>query len=95
MNNKKIVAIVVTAIALAVVGATWWQRQHTGPSDVLVLHGNVDIRQVSLAFDGNGRVAEMRAQEGMRQQPRLQGIPRGGQRCELACRDDLPIDVHG
>ncbi len=68
MNNKKIVAIVVTAIALAVVGATWWQRQHTGPSDVLVLHGNVDIRQVSLAFDGSGRVAEMRAQEGDRVQ---------------------------
>lgn len=30
----------------------------------LVLYGNVDIRQVSLAFDGSGRIAEMRAEEG-------------------------------
>ncbi|MFT3762107.1 MAG: efflux RND transporter periplasmic adaptor subunit [Pseudoxanthomonas sp.] len=32
--------------------------------DALVLHGNVDIRQVSLAFDGSGRVGEMKVDEG-------------------------------
>ena len=35
-------------------------------SDTLVLFGNVDIRQVSLAFNGSERVAEMRVQEGDR-----------------------------
>jgi HlyD family secretion protein len=31
---------------------------------LLALHGNVDIRQVSLAFDGSGRISELRAEEG-------------------------------
>ncbi|MDE2367257.1 MAG: HlyD family efflux transporter periplasmic adaptor subunit, partial [Betaproteobacteria bacterium] len=35
-------------------------------ADTLVLYGNVDIRQVSLAFNGSERVAEMRVQEGDR-----------------------------
>jgi HlyD family secretion protein len=30
----------------------------------LVLHGNVDIRQIALAFEGNGRVLQMAADEG-------------------------------
>ena len=34
--------------------------------DTLVLFGNVDIRQVSLAFNGSERVADMRVQEGDR-----------------------------
>jgi HlyD family secretion protein len=32
----------------------------------LVLQGNVDVRQVSLAFEDSGRIAEVRAQEGDR-----------------------------
>lgn len=31
-----------------------------------MLHGNVDIRQIALAFDGSGRVAELRVEEGGR-----------------------------
>lgn len=30
----------------------------------LTLHGNVDIRQISLAFDGSGRVAQLQVEEG-------------------------------
>lgn len=66
MDKKKLIAAAVVVAIVAVAGALWWQRQHKAPSDTLVLHGNVDIRQVSLAFDGNGRVAELRAQEGDR-----------------------------
>ncbi|BAP44827.1 secretion protein HlyD family protein [Pseudomonas sp. StFLB209] len=36
-------------------------KDHDG---ALVLYGNVDIRQVSLAFDGSGRVAELKVDEG-------------------------------
>ncbi|ENB7431859.1 HlyD family efflux transporter periplasmic adaptor subunit, partial [Pseudomonas aeruginosa] len=45
--------------------AAWHFSQRDG-DDGLVLHGNVDIRQISLAFDGSGRVAEVRAEEGDR-----------------------------
>ena len=48
-------------------GGWWWHRQAANKDDgTLTLHGNVDIRQVSLAFDGSGRVAEVLAQEGDR-----------------------------
>lgn len=67
MDKKKLIAGAVVA-ALLIGGALWWQHQRQAPSDTLVLHGNVDIRQVSLAFDGSGRVAELHAQEGDRVQ---------------------------
>lgn len=56
------------ALALLIVlalGAWAWMHQRTkGHTDTLVLYGNVDIRQVALAFDGSGRVAEMKVDEG-------------------------------
>lgn len=35
-----------------------------GKEGQLVLHGNVDIRQISLAFEESGRIAQLRAEEG-------------------------------
>ncbi len=56
------------ALALLIVlalGAWAWVHQRTKEhTDTLVLYGNVDIRQVALAFDGSGRVAEMKVDEG-------------------------------
>lgn len=56
------------ALGLLVVlalGAWAWMHQRDKDHDgALVLHGNVDIRQVSLAFDGSGRVAELKVDEG-------------------------------
>ncbi|ETU73403.1 HlyD family efflux transporter periplasmic adaptor subunit [Pseudomonas aeruginosa] len=54
-------AVIVGAVVAAVLV---WRSQHAVNDTTIVLHGNVDIRQVSLAFDGNGRVAELRAEEG-------------------------------
>lgn len=51
-------------VVLALGGWAWWQLRDRGNDGALVLHGNVDIRQISLAFDGSGRVAELRADEG-------------------------------
>ena len=50
------------AVALAVVLLLQWWLGHNG--DRLVLYGNVDIRQVDLAFRVNGRIAKVLVDEG-------------------------------
>lgn len=39
-------------------------RQHEAPAERLVIYGNIDIRQVELAFHANERIAVMHVQEG-------------------------------
>jgi membrane fusion protein PltH len=60
---KKVLVVAVLAAVLAIGGFIWTKRKVADPT-MLVLHGNVDIRQVSLAFDGTGRIAEIHAEEG-------------------------------
>lgn len=58
------------AVAVVVLGAglvwAWHARQGAADPDQLTLYGNVDIRQVSLAFNGSERIVDMRVQEGDR-----------------------------
>lgn len=61
---KKILILVLVALAAAGGGWWWWNRQAPVDTGHLVLQGNVDIRQVSLAFDGSGRIADLRVEEG-------------------------------
>lgn len=64
MKKHKIIPIII--IVLIVIGAgAWWTfaRPHKNDSE-LVLYGNVDIRQVSLAFSNSERIVEMLAEEG-------------------------------
>jgi len=51
-------------VVLALGAWAWMHQRDKGHDGMLVLYGNVDIRQVSLAFDGSGRVAEMKVDEG-------------------------------
>lgn len=68
MSIKRI-GVGLLLITVAVVAAfVWWTKQPNTTPDALTLYGNVDIRQVSLAFDGNDRVVEMRVEEGDRVQ---------------------------
>ncbi|SFG28631.1 HlyD family secretion protein [Novosphingobium sp. CF614] len=62
MKKSVIGALVLAALVAA--GALWWLSRGGGDAGTLVLHGNVDVRQVSLAFDGSGRVAALKAEEG-------------------------------
>lgn len=66
MNRKTIIPL---AFIVAVVagGAGYWAR-HNGESApaALTLYGNVDIRQVQLAFNGSERIEQMLAAEGER-----------------------------
>jgi HlyD family secretion protein len=63
---KKPLIALVLLVVLALGAWAWMHQRNQGHDDALVLHGNVDIRQIALAFDGSGRVAELRAEEGDR-----------------------------
>jgi HlyD family secretion protein len=60
---KKILVLVVLVVATAT-AVFFWSRREVPVSSVLALHGNVDIRQVTLAFEGSGRIIELHAEEG-------------------------------
>uniref|UniRef100_UPI0039F10E1F HlyD family efflux transporter periplasmic adaptor subunit n=1 Tax=Bordetella sputigena TaxID=1416810 RepID=UPI0039F10E1F len=64
---KKKTAILAVVVLLAAAAAIYWALNR-GPSDPnrLTLYGNVDIRQIALAFDGSDRIAEMKVEEGDR-----------------------------
>ncbi|SKA33927.1 HlyD family secretion protein [Enhydrobacter aerosaccus] len=51
-------------LVLAAVAAVAWREWPRQPPTVLTLYGNIDIRQVDLAFNDIGRVIEMRKEEG-------------------------------
>jgi HlyD family secretion protein len=64
--NKKLIAIPVV-LASAGAAAWWWAgRERAAESHELVLHGNVDIRQVELAFNASGRIEQVLVVEGDR-----------------------------
>jgi HlyD family secretion protein len=58
-----VAAAIVGALAIA---AAWWIWRPRPASDVLVLSGNVDLRQVELAFNGADRIQSVLVQEGDR-----------------------------
>ena len=62
--DPRFLAIAAAALAVAA-SVAWWLLRPQGDESI-VLHGNVDIRQVSLAFNGSERVAQMRVEEGDR-----------------------------
>jgi len=72
MKPRPKLIVPVLVVILAAGGGAWWylHRQHDAAiqGNTLVLHGNVDIRQVELAFNGSERIARMQAEEGDRVQ---------------------------
>jgi HlyD family secretion protein len=67
--NKKKALIPIVAIILALVaGFVYWKSQLSisDNSGSLVLYGNIDIREVRLAFNGNEHVGEIFVEEGDR-----------------------------
>lgn len=59
----RIILPVAIALAVAVGGFLYLRSGKTPPGD-LTLHGNVDIRQVELAFNANGRISAIEVREG-------------------------------
>lgn len=66
MKRKILIAASVLAVALAGVGFAWsGLRQHKGVRE-LTLYGNVDLRQIDLAFNNSERIQTITVQEGDR-----------------------------
>ncbi|MBN9132321.1 MAG: secretion protein HlyD [Nitrosospira multiformis] len=78
LTKRTLVVIAIVAIALGA-GFVWMQRTDTNENQ-LRLYGNVDIREVQLAFRQPGRIAEMMFDEG-------DAITRG---TRMAVLDDQP-----
>jgi HlyD family secretion protein len=68
MKKKTRLILVALVVILIAAGAGFLISfvLHKAPADKLVLYGNVDIRQVQLAFNGNERIASVMVQEGDR-----------------------------
>ena len=65
MNKKMVVPAAIIAVVLIAV-AGWYRHSRSSANDQnqLTLYGNVDIHQVSLAFNAAERIAELRVREG-------------------------------
>ena len=66
MSTKKRLILIVVALLLVLAGGLgWWRLHHVnGSANALVLYGNVDLREVDLAFNGAERIASMNVNEG-------------------------------
>jgi HlyD family secretion protein len=64
-RRKRIAVILLIVLAGGAAGFLYW-KSHGPPTDRLVLYGNIDIRQVDLSFDNEGRIMQMLVEEGDR-----------------------------
>lgn len=67
MVKKKIAVVIILLVIAVAAGVYYWrQKSITTAADgnELVLYGNVDIREVRVAFNGSEHVSEMLADEG-------------------------------
>jgi HlyD family secretion protein len=66
----KRIQLIIAILILAAAGvAAWWLIGRKPPQRELVLYGDVDLRQVDLAFNDSGRIAAVDVQEGDRVKP--------------------------
>jgi HlyD family secretion protein len=63
MTRRKII-VALALIAAGSVGAWWWTTYSSSTDGRLVLQGNVEVRQVNLAFKVAGRIATLAVDEG-------------------------------
>lgn len=64
MKRNWIIGLVVVIAAAAALG--WWLTHRRPARTEITLYGNVDLRQVELAFNATERIAEVAAKEGDR-----------------------------
>ena len=67
MKKKTVIFVLLFVILAGGVGSTVWYTYYQDKSEkrpALILYGNVDIREVNLAFNGQERIAKIRVKEG-------------------------------
>jgi HlyD family secretion protein len=64
--RRRVLVIGVILIGAAGAGLWWWLRHRERNTNELVLFGNVDLRQVQLAFNNSERITAVLVQEGAR-----------------------------
>src|SRR5579885_169515 len=62
--KKRIIPL--SVLVLAAVGFAWWLTHRQSASQEIVLYGNIDLREVDLAFNDSQRIAAVLVQEGDR-----------------------------
>ncbi|MEC8569272.1 MAG: biotin/lipoyl-binding protein, partial [Pseudomonadota bacterium] len=62
--NKKVIAVAVVSIIVLLAVVLWFFNKDKKTEQELTLYGNVDIRQISLAFEQTGRIQSLSVQEG-------------------------------
>jgi len=95
-KKKKIrfIGIPVAAVAIGVGFWFWESNRQTDPANVLVLYGNVDIRQVELAFNDSERIADLLVEEGDQIKKGLLLAKLETERFELAvARDEAQVNT--
>ena len=65
MKRAPLIILLVIVIALAA-GVGWVFTHREGPASELALYGNVDLREVDLAFNNSERISELLVEEGDR-----------------------------
>lgn len=58
------IAAIIAVLLIIIAAAVWYFNKDQKSDQALTLFGNVDIRQVSLAFEQSGRIEQMNVQEG-------------------------------
>lgn len=61
--KKKLAACFLILVIFGAAGWFWFTRPPSHPG-VLTLHGNIDVRQISIAFNATGRLLELHVEEG-------------------------------
>ena len=64
MPPRKVLVPFAVVVVLAGAAALWWWRAPRTPHDQLLLYGNVDVRQMQLAFNDSGRIDALLVAEG-------------------------------
>ena len=64
MNRRMVRGVLLVGLVIALGIGVWWWLNGRGEKDSLALYGNVDLRQVDLAFNNSERVTEVLVKEG-------------------------------
>ncbi len=67
--RKRLLLALLVLVVLTGSAVFLYSRSHSAPSGILTVYGNVDLREIQIAFQDSGRIAHVLVQEGDTVQP--------------------------